>query len=53
MAKIYIVDDDRDIVDSLTIILTSKGHEVASQNDENSVAKNAAGFKRAVGVIRN
>lgn len=44
MAKVYIVDDDRDIVDSLTIILKSKGHEVASQNDENSVAKNAAGF---------
>lgn len=44
MAKVYIVDDDRDIVDSLTIILKSKGHEVGSQNDENSVAKNAAGF---------
>ncbi len=44
MGRIYIVDDDRDIVESLTMVLTQEGHEVASQHDEINVADNAERF---------
>ena len=38
MKKIYIIDDDRDIVESLSIILRANGYEVQAQyNDENAV----------------
>ena len=42
--KIYIVDDDRDIVESLTMILESEGYEVASQNDEDDVTDKISAF---------
>lgn len=44
MSRIYIVDDDRDIVESLSIILTKEGHEIASQFDDKNVVKNALDF---------
>ncbi len=44
MSKIYIVDDDRDIVESLTIVLESKGHKVQAQFDDVDVCKRAAKF---------
>ncbi len=38
MAKIYIIDDDRDIVESIKLVLKSKGYEVYAQyNDENVI----------------
>ncbi len=38
MAKIYIVDDDRDIVESISMVLKANGYEVDAQyNDENVV----------------
>jgi len=38
MAKIYIIDDDRDIVESITTVLEANGYEVSSQyNDENVI----------------
>lgn len=42
--KIYVVDDDRDIVESITMILESKGHEVGSQLDDLDVPANIAAF---------
>jgi len=38
MAKIYIIDDDRDIVESISTVLEANGYEVSSQyNDENVI----------------
>lgn len=44
MKRIYIVDDDRNIVESLSIVLKSKGYEVASQNDEENLVPNVRNF---------
>lgn len=33
MARILIIDDDLDIIDSLTLILESNGHEVVAKTD--------------------
>ena len=44
MSKIYIIDDDRDIVDAMTMVLESEGHEIAFQNDEDDVVGNASDF---------
>ncbi|MBI4862132.1 MAG: response regulator [Candidatus Riflebacteria bacterium] len=41
MKKVYIVDDDRDIIDAMTIVLKSAGYEVGSQTDDHDVAANA------------
>ena len=42
MSKIYIIDDDRDIVDAMTMILESEDHEIAFQNDEDDVVGNVS-----------
>ena len=44
MSKIYIIDDDRDIVDAMTMILESEDHEIAFQNDEDDVIRNVIDF---------
>jgi CheY-like chemotaxis protein len=38
MAKILIVDDDLDIIDSLKLILEGNGHEVAVKTDPDNLA---------------
>ncbi|MBE3138789.1 MAG: response regulator, partial [Actinobacteria bacterium] len=38
MKKIYIIDDDRDIVESMSMVLKANGYDVSAQyNDENIV----------------
>ena len=38
MKKIYIIDDDRDIVESMSMVLKANGYDVTAQyNDENVV----------------
>ncbi len=44
MKKVYIVDDDKSIVESLSIVLKSAGYEIGSQNDDKNVADNARKF---------
>ena len=44
MSKIYIIDDDRDIVDALTMVLESEDHEVASQYEEEDAVQNVSDF---------
>jgi len=44
MKKIYIIDDDRDIVESVSIVLKSNGYEVAAQYDDENVVDNIAKF---------
>lgn len=45
MSKIYIIDDDRDIVDALTIVLESENHEIGFQHDEENAVRNVIDFK--------
>ena len=44
MSRIYVVDDDRDIVESITMVLESEGHKVAAQFDDVDVCKRAEKF---------
>jgi DNA-binding response OmpR family regulator len=44
MKKVYIVDDDKSIVESLSIVLKSAGYEVGCQNDDKNVVDNARKF---------
>lgn len=40
MKKIYIVDDDRNIVECMSIVLKAHGYEVAAQYDEDNIVDN-------------
>ena len=40
MSKVYIIDDDRDIVESISIVLKANGYEVEAQYDDKSVVEN-------------
>lgn len=40
MKKIYIIDDDRNIVEALSIVLKAHGYAVAAQYDEEQVIEN-------------
>lgn len=44
MKRIYLVDDDVDLVESMTMILEAKGYAVGSQNDEVDIAENIREF---------
>lgn len=44
MKKIYIVDDDEDIVESMTMALESNGYEVKAQHDEQGLLENLDKF---------
>ena len=44
MKKIYIIDDDRDIIESVSMILESEGYETGHQLDENNVVENVTAF---------
>ncbi|MFC1590207.1 response regulator, partial [Candidatus Omnitrophota bacterium] len=45
MKKIYIVDDDKDIIESLSIVLKSKGYQISSQVNEEGLIKNVKAFE--------
>ena len=45
MKKIYVVDDDRNIVESLFIVLKSKGYDVAAQYDEENLIGNVKTYR--------
>lgn len=40
MKKIYIIDDDRDIVESMSMVLKANGYEVSAQFNDENVIKN-------------
>jgi DNA-binding response OmpR family regulator len=42
--KIYIADDDRNIVESLTIVLKSAGYAVGAQYDDKNIVENVLKF---------
>ncbi|MGM0366169.1 MAG: response regulator [Actinomycetota bacterium] len=45
MKKVYIIDDDRDIVDSISMVLKAKGYEVSAQYDDENVVENVSRYK--------
>jgi CheY-like chemotaxis protein len=45
MKKIYIVDDDRNIVESMSIVLKKNGYEVLAQYDEENLEQNLRNTK--------
>jgi two-component system, OmpR family, alkaline phosphatase synthesis response regulator PhoP len=44
MKKIYVVDDDQGIRESIQLVLSKAGYEVGSQSDDKDVAENAHKF---------
>jgi CheY-like chemotaxis protein len=45
MKKVYIIDDDHDIVESMTIVLQKNGYAVAAQYDDEDVETNVRAQK--------
>jgi DNA-binding response OmpR family regulator len=43
--KVYIVDDDRDIVESMSIVLKKNNYEVGAQYDDEKVVENVRAAK--------
>ncbi len=44
MKKVYIIDDDRDIVESISIVLKANGYEVMAQYDDKNVSENILNY---------
>ncbi len=44
MKKIYIIDDDRDIVESISVVLKANNYEVMAQYDDKNVNENILKF---------
>ncbi len=44
MKRVYVVDDDRDIVEFISTVLESAGYEIGAQYDAESVVDNAVQF---------
>ena len=51
MKNVYIVDDDRDIVDAMSIVLKSAGYNVGFQNDELNLVKNVISFNPDIIIL--
>ncbi len=49
--KVYIVDDDRDIIESLTMVLESRGFKVGHQLDDVDVPKHIAEFGADIVIL--
>jgi CheY-like chemotaxis protein len=42
--RVYVIDDEQSIVESVSMILESKGYEVGAQNDDKDVVDNVVAF---------
>jgi DNA-binding response OmpR family regulator len=42
--RVYVIDDEQSIVESVSMILESKGYQVGSQNDDKDVVDNVVAF---------
>jgi DNA-binding response OmpR family regulator len=49
--KVYIIDDDRDIVDSMSIVLKKNDYEVKAQYDDEHVEENVKAFQPDVIIL--
>ena len=51
MKRVYIVDDDRDIVDAISIVLKSAGYRIGFQNDEEKLVENVVSFQPDIIIL--
>lgn len=51
MKKVYIIDDDRNIVESMRIVLQAHGYEVQAQYDETGVVANLVQKKPDIVIL--
>ena len=51
MKKVYIIDDDRNIVESMSIVLKAHGYGVDAQYDEKAVVENLVAKKPDVVIL--
>lgn len=51
MKKVYIIDDDRNIVDAMNIVLKANGYAVDAQYDEKNVVENLVAKKPDVVIL--
>jgi CheY-like chemotaxis protein len=51
MKSVYIVDDDRNIVEAISIILKSAGYRIGFQNDEENLIENVITFKPDIIIL--
>jgi CheY-like chemotaxis protein len=51
MKNVYIVDDDRDIVDAISIVLKSAGYNVGFQNNEENLVENVISFQPDIIIL--
>jgi len=49
--KVYIIDDDRNIVEAMSIVLKTRGYEVEAQYDEKRVVENLIAKKPDVVIL--
>jgi DNA-binding response OmpR family regulator len=49
--RVYVIDDDPSIVESVTMILESKGYEVGAQNDDKDVVDHVVAFGADLVII--
>ena len=51
MKRVYVIDDEPSIVESVSMILESKGYEVGSQNDAKDVVDHVVAFGADLVII--
>jgi len=49
--RVYVIDDEQSIVESVSMILESKGYEVGAQNDDKDVVDNVVAFAADLVII--
>ena len=51
MKRVYVIDDEQSTVESVSMILESKGHAVGAQNDDKDVVDNVIAFGADLVII--
>jgi len=49
--RVYVIDDEQSIVESVSMVLESKGYEVGAQNDDKDVVDNVVAFAADLVII--
>ena len=51
MKRVYVIDDEQSIVESVSMILESKGYEVGAQNDDKDIVDNVVAFDADLVIV--
>ena len=51
MKRVYVIDDEQSIVESVSMILESRGYEVGAQNDDKDVVDSVVAFAADLVII--